>query len=469
MIFKHFFRFIHILHIIAKYRIFNLKQLMIPIFYKIIIFIFNIIFAPFSFFQGYKKSYAQCLRLALTELGPIFIKLGQTLSIRPDLVGIEIAAELRNLQDKLSAFNFEHVEIQLKKQLSLELTDFLEFAKQPVAAASIAQVHKAKLKTGENVAVKILRPGIKHKYQQDIELLKFLAKIANYFLPKYSRIKPLKIVKVFEQAMHCELDLRMEAAACSELRDNLITNENIIIPKIYWQYTAEQIFTSSWVEGISIYNIKELKQHNLNLNKIAANIAVTFFDQAFKSGFFHADLHPGNIMVDKKGRIILVDFGIMGRLKERDRLAIAEIINSFIYKDYFRVADIHIEVGYIPHDADRDLFAQTCRAIGEPIIGQPVDKISIGKLLGQLFKVSEEFKMPVQQQLIQLQKTMIVVEGIGKKLNPQLNLWALAEPWIKDWAVKNITYDAKIIKAVKKLTKKIILDIENYADSDLEH
>lgn len=303
-------------------------------------------------------------------------------------------------------------------------------------------MHKTQLATGEYVAVKILRPDIHKKYNRDIRLLYFLAKIASKF-SKAKRLKPIKVVDKFHETMKFELDLRLEAAAASELADNMRKDHNVIIPKIYWDLTSENILTTQWLEGTSIYDTPLLKEMGLEPAKIAQNFTVIFFNQAYRDGFFHADLHPGNILVDKQGKLILLDFGIMGRLKEKDRLAVAESLFGFLNRDYKLVAKVHLRAGYVPINTDLDLFAQSCRAVTEPVVGAPTKNISVGKLLAHLFKITEDFGMEVQPDLLLLQKTLIMVEGIGRQLDENVNMWQLAEPWIKKWAIKNLSLKQK--------------------------
>ncbi len=464
---SNFFNLIRIFRIISKKRI--LIDSKSPKYFRFIGYILALFSAPLSLFKEPHEDYGKRLIDCLSELGPIYIKFGQTLSTRPDLVGAEIAGYLRLLQDKLPPFDSgvarEIIEREFGENDVIPWLDhgihnnnwiplqargmtISYFNDTPIAAASISQVHKAQLATGEYVAVKILRPGIHKKYNRDIKLLYFLAKIISKF-SKAKRLKPIKVVDKFHETMRFELDLRLEAAASSELMDNMRNDINVIIPKIYWDLTSENILTTEWLEGTSIYDTSLLKELGLEPAKIAQNFAVMFFNQAYRDGFFHADLHAGNILVNKQGKIILLDFGIMGRLKEKDRLAVAESLFGFLNRDYKLVAKVHLRAGYIPSNTDLDLFAQSCRAVTEPIVGTPTKNISIGKLLAHLFKITEDFGMEVQPELLLLQKTLIMVEGIGRQLDGNVNMWQLAEPWIKKWAVKNLSPEAKLLRLVK--------------------
>lgn len=416
--------------------------------------IYETILVPFRSSKYKSNNLSEALLNFMQYAGPVYIKFGQSLSTRPDIIGEEIAEGLKNLQDKLPAFSKEEVKKALDEEFG-QIDIFEEFDFEPVAAASIAQVHKAKLKNGEKVAVKILRPGIYRKYQRDINFLYFCAKFARFFISDSKRLKPKEIVDLSRRVMEGELDLLLEASNASELKNNMSDNPSIVIPKVFWKHSTKRILTTSWVEGVSIYNVKAFSKYKLDIEDISRKIAIMFFNQSYRDGFFHADLHPGNIMVTKEGKIALVDFGIMGRLPEKDRLAVSEILHCFINKNYMRIAEIHEEVGYVPKNANLELFAQRSRIIGETIVGSSLKDISVAKTLDQLFKLTKEFGMEVQPQLILLQKTTIVVEGIGRILNPELNMWKLAEPWIKKWAAKNISPEAKILRILKTELNRI--------------
>lgn len=416
--------------------------------------IYEILLTPFRSRKYKTKNLGEALLKFMQKSGPIYIKFGQNLSTRPDIIGEEIAEYLSDLQDKLPPFSGDEVRLALKEELGGE-DIFADFDFNATSAASIAQVHKAKLKTGEKVAVKILRPGIYEEYERDIKFLYFCAKFSKFFIASSERLKPKEIVDLSRKIMEGELDLLLEASNASELKINMADDPSIIVPDVYWKYSTRRILVLSWIDGVSIYNTKAIAKYNLDIEDISRKIAIMFFNQAYRDGFFHADLHPGNIMVTKDGKIGLVDFGITGRLPEKDRLAVSEILYCFIYKNYKRIAEIHDELGYIPKNSDLELFAQRSRIIGETIVGSSIKDISVAKTLDQLFKLTKEFGMEVQPQLLLLQKTTIVVEGIGRLLNPRLNMWKLAEPWIKKWAAKNISPEAKILRIIKSELNRI--------------
>lgn len=454
---KYVIRLVYIIRKINQTRIIDdILSLPISFFKKSIIKFIAILLLPFSFPR--KKSLQTSgdrLNNLFSELGPIYIKFGQLLSTRPDLVGYEAASSLKNLQDRVQPFNYSAVESIIKQELKSEaISQIIKINKEPVASASIAQVHKAKLKNGDLVAIKILRPNIEKIYSEDVYLLKFIASI---FDNAFKRLNLVKMVEVLEEAMKIELNLKFEAAACSELKEKIGKNNDIIIPNVYWSLTSEKIFTSEWIEGFSIYDTEKIHKYKIDMNKIAKNLALTFFNQAFCYGYFHADLHPGNIILSATGKIALIDFGIMCRLSEKDRIAVAEILNGFFKKDYQQVAKIHLRVGYVPENTNLDLFAISCRAIGDPIIGLPVNEISIGKLLSDLFQMAELFQMQLQPQLLLLQKNLVMVEGIGKQIDPKINMWHIIEPWVQSWAIDNITFEAKMIKYIKNIINKAII------------
>ena len=447
-----------LLYVVSKNQILHYPgQFRLPAYLRIFGRICSLFFYPKGFIFQPQKSFGMRLTDCFYDLGPIYIKFGQTLSTRPDLSGVEVAESLKLLQDKLPAFDSNIVSARIEERFGQKVSEiFDDFNDVPVAAASIAQVHKARLQSGEIVAIKILRPGIVEKYDNDIRFLEYIAALVSRMLKKVQRLKPREVIAVFRQSMKFELDLRLEAAAASRIYDNFVDDETLCVPKIYWQLTAGDIITLEWIEGVSIYDKDKIIKLGLDPKDIAAKIAVIFFNQAYRDGFFHADLHPGNILVCPDGKVALIDFGIIGTLPEDDRLAIAEILYAFLKRNYQLVAEVHGRIGYIPKVTNLEHFSQSCRAIAEPIMGYAVKDISIGNLLAQLFKTTEEFGMETQPQLLLLQKSMVVVEGIGQSLDAEINMWQLAEPWIKKWAAKNLSPEAKLLRFIKKLFDNLL-------------
>lgn len=367
--------------------------------------------------------------------GPSFIKLGQILSIRPDLVGEKLATTLSSFQDALAPFSAKFDEDFLK--------NFSEFNLQPVASASIAQVHKAKLKTGEDVAVKIIRPRIAQIMARDISTLRIIAK----FLPRIFS----DIADLLAQVSKSELDLLLEAANASRLREDLKDVKGFYVPTIFWKFSSEKILVLEWLDGIPFSNSQAIKNSPHDKKQIAENLVISYFSQVYMHGFFHADMHPGNLFLLKNGDIGVVDFGIMGQLDKKTRLAVAEILIGFLHKDYKRVAHLHIDAGLVPQDTNVDNLALSCRKLGETIVGSNVRDVSVAKLLTNLIAMTRDYKMETRPDLLLLQKTVLVVEGVGVTLDPDLNMWELARPWVTEWAKKNIGFDAKIRDAVVDL------------------
>jgi ubiquinone biosynthesis protein len=435
---------------ILKYRLYKKNIFSLPLT------LLSFILFPLTFFKIKNLSKGSRLCLFLRDMGPIYIKFGQILSLCHDIIGYEIAESLSELRDRLPPFSNELAIQSIEKNLKKKISEvFIEFDYKVIAAASISQVYKAKKLDGKEVAVKILRPKIHEDYEKNIKFLYFIASFLELF-EKFKRLRVKNVIEIFDNAMKIELDLRMEASAAEEIRNDLIEDTNIYIPIVDWELTTNDLLVLEWVHGINVSDVKKLKEYNINLRTLASNLAISFFNQAYKNGYFHADMHPGNILVREDGVLVFIDFGIMGRLKEKDRIAIAEILNGFLNQDYLRVAEVHLDVGYIDKDIDVQIFAQSLRSIGASIVNKQLKDISVANLLAQIFKVTKDFNMKTQPQLVMLQKTTFMVESIGRMLDPNINIWKLAEPWISDWAKKNISLEAKIYKAIKLKLKGII-------------
>ena len=383
--------------------------------------------------------------VALARLGPSYIKLGQFLATRADLIGPELAGDLRHLQDRLPPFSMKEARRAVEVELGGRLEDhFAEFG-PPVAAASIAQVHKAAaIDNGgrREVAVKILRPGIEKRFKRDLDSYFFAARQIERFHPPSRRLRPVAVVDTLAHSVEIEMDMRLEAAAISEMADNIARDAtpelgSFRVPGIDWRRTARRVLTLEWIDGIPIGDHAALRAAGHDLSKLGLTALRAFLRHAMRDGFFHADMHQGNLLVDKEGRIVAVDFGIMGRLGPKERRFLAEILHGLITRDYNRAAAIHFEAGYVPPHQSLELFAQAMRAIGEPIHGRTAAEISMADLLGQLFAYTDVFDMQTRPELILLQKTMVVVEGVARSLDPDLNLWTAAEPIAREWIESN--------------------------------
>jgi ubiquinone biosynthesis protein len=389
------------------------------------------------------------LAAALQALGPSFIKLGQALSVRSDLVGEEIANDLSGLQDNLPPFSGAEARAAIEAEFGRPVDALFEsFEDDSVAAASIAQVHFAVTTEGEPVAVKVLRPGIEDAFRGDLEMMAWLAAEAERRLPDCRRLKPVDSVRTFADAVAMEMDLRLEAAAGDELAANFTDDPVFRVPKMDWTRTGRRVLTLQRIETTPIDEADTLREAGYEPEDIVAQMARIFFLQVFRDGFFHGDLHPGNLSVGADGTIWAVDFGIMGRIDKPTRYYLAEMLSGFLDGDYRRVAEVHIRAGYVPAHHSVDAFAQAARAIAEPIFGLPMRDISLARLLAQLFEVTRRFEMETQPQLLLLQKTMLVAEGVGRGLSPDTNMWELAGPLIEDWVADNMTAEARAAEAL---------------------
>jgi ubiquinone biosynthesis protein len=392
------------------------------------------------------------LAAALQEMGPSFIKLGQALSTRSDLFGEIFTADLATLQDRLPPFPGAQARATVEAELGCPLAEcFREFDNTSVAAASIAQVHFAITAQGEEVAVKVLRPGIEEAFAADISLFYWLARMSLRGRPQMRRLKPVEVVHMMEKNVAVEMDMRMEAAAASELRGNFADDPNFRVPKVDWSRTAQRVLTLERVSGLRVDDLDGLARAGLEPDRILAITTTALFRQVFCDGFFHADPHPGNIFVEDTGGVAVMDFGIMGRLDEKTRIYLAEMLMGFLEGNYTKVADLHFRAGYVPASQSRQDFAQACRAIGEPILGLHLHEISIARLLSQLFQMTEKFEMEVQPQLLLLQKTLLVAEGVGRSLNPRINMWQMTRPLIEDWVREHHGVEGRLRSAADEL------------------
>lgn len=390
------------------------------------------------------------LAAACQALGPTFIKLGQALSVRSDLIGADVATDLSTLQDRLPPFPSEQARAIVEDELGQPVDELFDrFESEPVAAASIAQVHYATTADGRDVAVKVLRPGVEGQFRRDIGLMYWVARLAERAHPPFRRLKPVEVVDTFEQTVRMEMDLRLEAAAAAELANNFVGHSDFRVPDVDWQRTGRRVLTTSRVEGIPIDEVDALVEAGLDPRDIIERSAEVFFFQVFRDGFFHADIHPGNMFVSRDGALMPVDFGIMGRLDRKTRNYLADMLLAFLQRDYRRVADVHFEAGYVPPEQSREAFMQACRSIGEPIFDRPLEDISLARLLAQLFQVTEQFRMETQPQLLLLQKTMLVAEGVSRTLDPSMNMWVLAQPLIEEWMRENRGPQARVRDAAE--------------------
>jgi ubiquinone biosynthesis protein len=381
------------------------------------------------------------LSSALTALGPTYVKLGQFLATRQDVVGPEIARDLESLQDKMAPFARDAAEATVASALGKPVGEAFASFGPPVAAASIAQVHKAEIEAdGERrtVAVKVLRPNVERQLRTDLAAFFFAAQTAEHWSAEARRLRLVEVVETLARSVTIEMDLRLEAAALSEMAENAGDDHDFRVPAVDWERTARNVLTLEWIDGTPLSDRAALVARGFDLAKLGRAVIQTFLRHAMRDGFFHADMHPGNLFVDEAGRLVAVDFGIMGRLAPKERKFLAEILYGFITRDYRRTAEIHFEAGYVPSHHSVESFMQAVRAIGEPIHKRKAEDISMAKLLTLLFEVTALFDMRTRPELLLLQKTMVVVEGVGRTLDPRLDMWSTAEPVVKDWIERNL-------------------------------
>jgi len=412
----------------------------------------------------------QRLARALHDAGPSFIKLGQALSTRSDLLGDEVSADLSQLQDRLPPFPGEQARAIIERELGRPVNVlFQTFDDQPVAAASIAQVHFAEDIEGRPVAVKVLRPNVENAFKRDLDLFLWGAELIEDTMPAMRRLRPVESIQTFAETVAMEMDLRFEAAAACELAENFSSDPTFKVPAVDWSRTAQRVLTTERIAGLPVDEPEVLIRAGLDPQDILARAATMFFFQVFRDGFFHADLHPGNMFVSADGAIATVDFGIMGRLDQDTRRHLGEMLLAFLTRNYRRAAEVHLEAGWIPSDCSVDTFAQACRSIAEPIMDKPQNEISVAHLLGQLFQITETFSMATQPQLLLLQKTMLLAEGTGRRLCPDANMWLLARPLIQEWVAKTYSPDQRVRQAVKDMATTVeklpdtLLDLERGA------
>jgi len=386
------------------------------------------------------KSGARLSR-ALTRLGPAYLKLGQFLATRPDVVGVAMARDLEALQDRLPPFAQEEAEAVIAASLERPIDRAFVSLSPPVAAASIAQVHRGVVEVGgvqKQVAVKVLRPNVASRFRRDLSDFFFVAEKAEMYSSEARRLRLVEVINTMSRSVAMEMDLRLEAAAASEMAENTKDDPDFRVPTVDWDRTTHNVLTMEWIDGIPLNDHKRLAEANVDTVELGRKVIQSFLRHALRDGFFHADMHPGNLFLDTEGRLVAVDFGIMGRLLPKERRFLAEILLGFITRNYRRVAEVHFEAGYVPPHHSVENFAQAIRAIGEPIHNRLAEEISMAKLLTLLLEVTGLFDMRTRPELILLQKTMVVVEGVARSFDPKLDIWKVADPVVREWIQRNL-------------------------------
>nr|WP_306264281.1 2-polyprenylphenol 6-hydroxylase [Pararhizobium sp. IMCC3301] len=417
------------------------------------------------------KSKGDRLNAALNRLGPSYIKLGQFLATRPDIVGPDIADGLGKLRDEVPPFADATARQIIESNLNRTVDQLYRSFSAPVAAASIAQVHKAATRDGDTesdkqVAVKVLRPDVRQRFHKDLESFYAAARLLQRLDPSSRRLRPVAVVDTLARSVTMEMDLRIEAAALSEMADIAVDDPHFAVPAVDWDRTGRDVLTIDWIDGLKLTELDALKAAGHNTSALATNLIQIFLRHALNHGFFHADMHQGNLFVDAQSRIVAIDFGIMGRIGPKERKFLAEILYGFIKRDYLRVAEVHFEAGYVPATQSVADFAQALRAVGEPIHGQSAQDISMAKLLGLLFEITELFDMQTRTELLMLQKTMVVVEGVSRSLDSSFDMWTASEPVLRDWLTRNLGPGAKIDQAASGLSSlgRLINELPALAD-----
>jgi len=444
--------------------------------FRFIIYIF-----PWNWFRRKRKPRAVRMREALEDLGPIFIKFGQMLSTRRDLLADDIADELQRLQDNVPEFPGNQARKIIEKAFGQSTDDLFEsFEERPLASASIAQVHAAVLKTGEDVVVKVLRPDVLPVIKRDISLLYIIAELAAKYSSQLRRLRPVEVVEEYEKTILDELDLMREAANASQLRRNFEGSSDLYVPEIYWDYVRKNVLVMERIYGTPIRDIDALNEKNTNMERLAALGVEIFFTQVFSHNFFHADMHPGNIFVDTEDpenpKYIAVDFGIIGTLSQTDKRYLAENFLAFFRRDYHKVAKLHVESGWVPSHTRVDEFESAIRSVCEPIFEKPLKEISFGQLLLRLFQTARRFNMEVQPQLVLLQKTLLNIEGLGRQLYPELDLWRTAKPFLERWMEEQVGAQAMLrslkddlpylLEKLPEMPGLVYKSLKIYADGD---
>lgn len=445
--FKQLFRLIKINRVITHYRLDHMVLANSK--YRALIWVNRLLF-PWNWRPTHKASRGVRLRLALEELGPIFIKLGQALSTRKDLLPEDLSVELTKLQDDCPPFDENHSRRIIEKALKRPINEaFSQFEATPMASASMAQVHAATLPTGEDVVIKVVRPNIKPVIQQDVSIMYSLARLLELAVKESRRLHPVEVVGEFEKTILDEMDMMREAANAAQLKRNFENSDLLYVPEIYWSHTNENVMTMERIYGTRISETEKLIEAGIDLTDLSAKGVTIFFTQVFKHNFFHADMHPGNIFVLPDGRYAAIDFGIMGTLTPEDQRYLAENFLAFFNRDYLRVSELHIESAWVPRDTRVNELESAIRAVCEPIWDRPLKDISFGLFLMRLFQTARRFGMEVQPQLVLLQKTLLNIEGLGRQLDDELDLWDTAKPFLEDWMQERVG-----LKSLLKNTKR---------------
>jgi ubiquinone biosynthesis protein len=409
----------------------------------------RLLLRPMLAFRNHRPDAGARLSRALERLGPAYIKLGQMMATRPDIVGVEVAAALEHLQDRLPPFSEKEARAEITRAFAKPVEALFSSFGAPMAAASIAQVHRAQTSDTPpvRVAVKVLRPGVRRQFARDLDALALFARNAESVFAEARRLRLIAVVQTLADSVALELDLRMEAAAASELYERTRGEEQFRVPHIDWNRTAQSVLTSEWIDGVSIRDAAGIAAAGRDPRAVAVLVMRSFLTQALRDGFFHADMHPGNLFIDDQGRLVAVDFGIMGRLDAGMRRFMAGTLAGFLQRDYRKVAELHYEFAFVPPQHSIETFAQAMRAIGEPIFGRSARDVSIARLLAQLFETTRRFDMQAQPQLVLLQKTMVVVEGVCRSLDPDFDIWQAARPVAEKWVAENMGPEAAFTRA----------------------